>query len=442
MQLTLKNDDTRRALGAATLTLLGGGLAAPAQAEDPAGTLDVDTALLLYSESDSRVQAIEPVIQTRYSFGGQRYLSGKLVFDSLTGASPNGATPASTPQTFSGASGNTGSYETPAGETPLDDRFKDTRVALSANYGFPVSANGMLDLGLYGSTEYDFLSLGGNVRYAHDFFQHNTTLSIGAGFESDTIDPVGGVPFPLAQMQAPGSDDNGIEEDDDNNGRDNGNSDTKSVTDLTLGWTQILDPNSLMQLSYSFSSSSGYMNDPYKILSVVGVDGEPLRYVYESRPDSRTKHALYARYKRFVFDRDIVDVSYRYMTDDWGIDSHTVDLSYRWYAGDSLYLEPHLRWYTQTAADFYRIALDDGEETTLENASADYRLAQFDAITAGLKVGGKFSGGSDWSARLEWYQQTPSETGLPTNAAAGLSKFDLQSDLSAIMFTVGYHFKW
>jgi hypothetical protein len=437
--------DKRRALTAATLTLIGGGSAGVAQAEDAPGTWDFDTAVLVYTESDSRVQAIEPVIKGTYSLGGRRYFTGKLVLDSLTGSSPNGATPASTPQTFSGASGTTTGYSTPAYETPLDDRFKDTRFAAVLDYSFPVSDNGTLGVGINGSSEYDFLSLGGNVRYAHDFFQHNTTLSAGLSFEADTIDPVGGVPFPLAEMMASnnnGGGDDENEDDDDHDGRDDGSSDSKTVTDLVFGWTQVLDPNSLLQLNYSISSSSGYQNDPYKILSVVGSDGEPLRYVYESRPDSRTKNAVFARYKRLLFDRDIVDVSYRYMTDDWGIDSHTVDLAYRWAFTEHYYVEPHLRWYTQTAADFYRVALYDGEENTVDNASADTRLAQFDAYTAGFKIGSAYTHGGDWSARLEWYQQSPSITGVPDQAAQGLSKFDLQPDLSAVMLTLGYHFKW
>lgn len=437
-------NDKRRALTAATLTLLGTA-AAPANAEDR--TWDIDTAVLVYSESGGRVQAVEPVIKGTLDLGGERFFTTKLIVDTLTGASPNGATPASTPQTFSGASGGTGSYSTPAFETPLDDRFKDTRVQALLDYQFPVSANGSLGFGVTGGKEFDFLSAGANVRYSHDLFQNNTTLSAGLSFESDQIDPVGGVPIPLAEMLAAGSENDNEDEDEqdddpDGNGRDDGKSDTKTVTDAVLGWTQVLSPRSLMQFNYSLSLSNGYQNDPYKILSVVGSDGEPITYVYESRPDSRTKHAFYGRYKRLTFGRDVADASYRFMTDDWGIASHTVDFSYRWYFAAHHYLEPHLRWYTQTAADFYRVALYDGEQTTIDYASADPRLGAFDAWTAGFKVGSGMRDGGTWSARLEWYQQTSDVTGVPQQAAAGLSKFDLQEDLSAVMLTVGYRFKW
>ena len=429
----------RAALSAATLGVLGSAVAPPpataVEFEPPSLSegkkWSFDTGLLVYAESDGRVQLAEPVVAATYDLGAERALSFKLVLDTLTGASPNGATPASTVQTFSRPSGK-GDYTADPGELPLDDTFKDTRVALSAGYLFPVGENGKLDFGLNASNEFDFFSAGASTRYSHDFNQGNTTLSAGASFESDSIDPVGGVPDPMTQVTAPGA----------GNPAGRASSESKTVMDVVVGLTQVLDPDSLVQVNYSLSTSSGYHTDPYKVLSVVGTDGEPLRYVYESRPDSRTKHALFARYKRFVFARDVVDTSFRFMTDDWGVQSNTLDTTYRWNFSDNKYLEPHLRWYTQTEADFYRVALDDGEETTLTEASADPRLGNFSGYTLGLKYGQTLKSGNSWSARLEYYQQAGKLAGVPDAAAAGLEKFDLEPDMSAVMFTVGYKFKW
>ena len=448
MQLKKKPAGKRASLAAATLGLLG---AASAQAQDTVPTIPVDvpvdesakkwefdSGVLVYSESGGRVQAVEPVLQATRTFSGERALSGKLVVDSLTGASPNGATPASTPQTFSGPSGSGHSYTTPANQTPLDDSFKDTRVALSGDYLFPVSPNGKLGLGLNASSEFDFFSAGGNLRYSLDLNQHNTTLAAGLSYEADTIEPVGGTPTPLAVLPPPAED----EVEDEGGGAGGTASQSKGVTDFVAGLTQVLDPFSLVQFNYSLSTSSGYHTDPYKVLSVVGVDGEPLRYIYESRPDSRTKHAVFARYKRFLFASDVFDLSYRFMTDDWGVQSSTVDTLYRWNIGENRFVEPHLRWYTQTAADFYHVALDDGEETRVDYASADPRLGAFDGVTVGLKYGQTLRSGNQWSARLEYYQQQGKREGVPEQAAAGLEKFNLEPDLSAVMLTLGYRFKW
>ncbi len=440
----------RKRLAAATLSLLGAAVApGPASALDlelPSEQLskkwEFDTGMLVYSEAGGRVQAVEPVLKATRLFGQDRALTVKAVVDTLTGASPNGAAPASTPQTFTGPSGQ-GTYTANPGEAPLDDSFKDTRVALSADYVFPVSANGKFSYGLNGSKEYDFLSAGANARYSHDFNQHNTTLSLGLSYEADQISPVGGAPVPLSLMPPPlPPPPPGPEPEPEPEDGEGGSAETKGVTDLVLGLTQVLDPNSLVQFNYSLSTSSGYHDDPYKVLSVVGADGEPLRYVYEARPDARTKHALFARYKRFVFSSDVFDVSYRFMTDDWGVQSSTVDSLYRWNYNDRSYLEPHLRWYTQTAADFYRAALYDGEEATVDFASADPRLGAFSGYTFGLKYGHEMPSGNSWSARLEYYQQTGEREGVPEQAAAGLEKFKLEPDLSAVMFTVGYRFKW
>jgi hypothetical protein len=415
----------RASLAAATLTLLGAAPGAAAQ-----GQWQFDSGLLLYSESDGRVQAAEPVVSATRDLGDDRKLSFKLVLDALTGATPNGAAPASTPQTFTQPSGK-GTFTTAPGDTPLDDTFRDTRVAISADYLFPTGANGKLGVGANASNEYDFLSLGASARYAHDFNQGNTTLNAGLSYEADELSPVGRVPQPLGPMAAPGGQPPGREA-----------SESRSVMDVVLGVTQVLDANSLAQINYSLSASSGYHTDPYKLVSVVDANGDPLRYVYESRPDSRAKHALYARYKRFMLARDVLDTSYRFMTDDWGVRSHTVEASYRWNYSEAQYLEPRLRWYAQGEADFYRAALFDGEESTLDEASGDPRLGAFDGITVGLKYGQVLDSGSAWSVRLEYYAQRGDAAGVPAPAAVGLAKFDLAPEVSALMATFGYRFAW
>ena len=326
----------RRLLGAATLGLLGA--ASTAQAEP--GQWDVQAGSLYYAEGNGRVQAFEPSLAASLDLGDQRLLSGKLTLDTLTGASPNGATPSSRAQTFSGASGKGKTYTVPAYQLPLDPYFKDTRVAGNAAYQFRAGSDGTLGFGVDGSVESDFLSLGANTRYAHDFNDGNTTLSAGLGLELDAISPHGGFHAPLSSV--PMSTGGGREQADDEGGR--GGSKTKTVVDLRAGVTQVLDRTSFLQLNYSLSQSSGYQNDPYKFLSVVGRSGEPLDYVYEARPGSRTKHALFLRYKRFVFGRDIVDLSGRYMVDSWGITSQTAEASYRLYLGGDYFLEPHARY--------------------------------------------------------------------------------------------------
>ena len=411
-------------LAAAALSLLG--VAAPAQAEDHGWVIDTGT--LIYSETDGRVQAIEPKVVASKDLGDDRSVQVGLTLDALTGASPNGAAPAAQAQTFTRPSGS-GSYTVPAGELPLDDTFRDTRVALDANYVRPWGQD-RVNVGLALSKEYDYLSLGLSGGWSHDFNAKSTTLSISGGIASDQMNPEGGVPMGLQRQDGGGTPNRA------------GDRDSKQVNDLVIGLTQVLTPESLVQFNYSFSHSSGYLNDPFKFLSVVDVNGVPQQYVFENRPDTRTKHALYGQYKRFVRDRDVLDASYRFLTDDWGITSHTFDLAYRWNLSESRYWEPHVRLYQQSEAGFYHSALFSGEESQLAEASSDPRLGAYTGLTLGLKYGTTLANGNPLSFRLEFYTQQGKAEGVPVQAAAALSQFDLEPTLDAAMLTVGYRFKW
>ena len=404
MQLN-SHRNVRAVLVTATCALLG--QAGSGVQADP-GDWTFDSALLYYTEKD-RVSAIEPVFQVRREMLDDATLDFKLVFDALTGASANGAMPGSQVQTFTRPSGN-GTYDIAPGETPLDDTFHDTRGAFSANWTRWLNSSWKMTLGGNVSSEYDFQSVGANILFARDFNRRNTTMSFGLSLEADSIDPVGGLPTPLARMATTPAD--GIEssvtpgvDEDDFDVR--ASSDSKSVTDLLVGVTQVLGRNGLLQLNYTYSQSDGYLTDPYKLVSVMDTDpatlGEPLHHLYESRPDVRAKHGLYAGAK-WWFDGDILNASYRYMTDDWGIDSHTVDVRYRFAIGNASYIEPHLRYYTQSAADFYRRALLE-TDVLPEIVSADYRLGDLDGTTLGVQYGTRIGKG-ELRVRVERYLQS------------------------------------
>src|SRR5690606_37418871 len=145
-------------------------------------------------------------------------------------------------------------------------------------------------------------------------------------------------------------------------------------------------------------------------------DGRGNVYLYEERPDARLKHALFWQGKRQLQNGDIVDLSYRFMFDDWGITSHTLDLRYRWDLGQ------HYR----TTSNYQ----------SQEEVSADYRLGDMDAWTVGLKYGYRMSGERELYGRLSFYQQTNSGD----NGFGKLQSQELYPDTTATMLTVGYRF--
>jgi len=426
-------------LAAATCGLLGVLPAAPVAAQE-APDWEIDSSLLYYGEDNNRVTDGSLMISARRRLDEDRSYNLTLTVDSLTGATPSGAVPANVVQTFTGPSGG-GSYVVQPGETPYDTNFLDTRIALSGSWNQALGDAMRYGIGFSSSDEYDYLHLGLNGRLERDFNNRNTTVFVGAAFGQDKVKPVGGTPVGLAPMF--GEDDENEEDDDEDRNVDL----TKDVVDVLFGVTQVLSRRSLLELSFSYGQSDGYLTDPYKILSVVdpltgapvpGLEDEvPYLYLYEKRPDSRAKHSLFAEW-RHAFDRDSMAINFRLMDDDWGVQSQTVDARYRWNINDDSYLEPHLRYYTQSAADFYRTVLFQGDPQP-DFASADHRLADMGAYTAGFKYGRRTQRG-EFSIRLEYYRQEGDPS--PGSAVGDLASFELVPPLTAIIAQFGYKFRF
>jgi hypothetical protein len=443
----MANNDKRigEALAVAACGLLGAAAPSASRAAEPGSGWDVDTAFLFYGESDGRVKDASVSGLAIRDFGDERKLSLDMTLDTLTGASPNGAIASDLPQTFTSPSGRS-TYTTPAGEIPLDSSFHDTRVALNASWSQPFARLYSVDAGLGFSSEIDYQHLGLNAGITRDFNQRNTTASFSVAYGFDTVKPVGGVPAPFAAMgDAVGEDDEG------NASGQAGSNQDKKVLDVLAGFSQVLGRHSVLRVNYSYSDSSGYLTDPYKVLTVVDpVTGEPVLrtpppgvegpggiYLFEHRPDSRRRQGLYTELRQ-DFSGNVLQLGYRYSTDDWGIDSHTLEGRLRFPLGESGYLEPHLRYYTQTAASFYRYSLANGAPLP-EFASADARLADMDAYTVGVKYGHQTPQGNEWSARLEYYEQTAK---APAETLIGNQPGTVQMpDFSAVILQFSYHFK-
>ena len=99
------------------------------------------------------------------------------------------------------------------------------------------------------------------------------------------------------------------------------------------------------------------------------------------------------------------------------------------------YLQPHIRYYTQTAAEFYKPYLLQSEALPTY-ASADYRLAEYDAVTLGMEYGWKTASNNTWRVALEYYTQSPTE---PTTFGA-LQDQTLLPEWNAVMLRVNYSF--
>jgi len=400
----------RQALAVATCTLLG---TAPqsGHAADNAENWRVDGSILYYSEQD-RVTVIEPVVFARRTFADDSALTLRLVYDSMTGASANGATLTNAPQTFTSPSG-TSTYTTPANQTPLH-QFSDQRVALAAEWEKPVNRMRRYVYGATISTENDYQSFGLSTTLLQDFNDKLSTFTAGLAGSYDLVQPIGGVPTPMQLLSTvvPSS---GGDEGGDGGGKG------KASLDGIVGFTQVLTRRLLTQFNYSIGYASGYLTDPYKVLSVINATGATVDYRYESRPDTRIRQSLYWK-TVYHLPHDVVHFSYRHYWDDWGVSADTVDLHYRLELWKGSYLQPHVRYATQNAADFYIHSLLNTNPAPV-HASADYRLGDLVTTTVGLKFGLPVGKSSELSLRVE--SMTQSGNSHPADAIGIQKGFDL-----------------
>ena len=411
----------RNAVTAMTAALLGTGLAGAADQNQN------DFSVLEYSEPNG-IRATEGILSLNKQWKTVNNFGFRFTYDGLTGATPNGGVPSGRAQTFTRPSGR-GSYTVPAGAIPMDHSFHDNRVAFDLNLSRPLGRMSTVNAGAHLSLEHDYSSIGVSGGLTRDFNHKNTALGTSLSYSHDAVSPVGGFRVPFSSMPAPVA----------GQRRGNRGSKPKQVYDAVLTLTQVLDRNTLFRLNYSFDRSTGYLTDPYKLLSLVlpqdSVNaGDAVDYLYENRPSTRNKNAIYSQLRHYMWG-NAVDVSYRYFWDTWGIRSHTGELLFDWQVGRDKSLVPHIRWYHQSAADFYRLFLVQGAPLPAY-ASADTRLARFSALTFGLEYRFPVFSRIQMGISGEYYFQLIDRS--PPEAFGSLRGLNLIPKTDALMFRMTF----
>ena len=410
-----------------------------------------DSALLVYQEAGGRVMAIEPQANLAVHGASGEVLTLGIIFDAVSGATPNGAAPSDKIQTFVvplKAQGSTATVTSASGggtvihlpptpgqiasaalgvqyivapnTLPMDKGFHDHRAAASLGWSQPLGTISLIGIGGSYSREQDYQAISVNARIAQNFNNDNTTVSLGINTEFDSSFPFGGVPTPLTSMTPAWK-----------------TPSTRNKTQLgfVLGWTEVVSRHWLMQLNYSYDTQSGYQNDPYRVLSLVNAtSGEPVDYLYENRPNKRQSQSIFWDNK-FDFGPSVTELSFRYFKDSWGITSKTAELSERINLFSSFYVEPSARWYQQSAANFFHSYLVQGQALPAY-ASSDSRLADFTSLTYGMQVGFKPTGRTELYLRGGYYQQTG--TSHPAGAIGQLAQQNLFGGTNATFAFVGY----
>jgi hypothetical protein len=411
----------------------------------------LDAALLVYQESGGRVSAIEPTLDFTMHAADGRQLSLGTVADAVSGATPNGAVPSNQPQNFvtpisaqhsttsvtSASGGSTiivlpptpgqiataalgRQYTVAANTLPVDKGFHDHRLGASAGWAQPWGRISEVGIGGGYSRESDYQAVTLNTHVSQDFNSKNTTASLALNGEFDSSFPFGGVPTPLTVMNAQWK-----------------TPTTKNKTQLgfVLGLTQVVSRRWLMQLNYAFDKQAGYQDDPYRIISQVNAStGTPEQSLYENRPNNRQSQSIFWDNKVDA-GPTVTDLSLRYFTDSWGVHSTTAELAERINLGTAFYIEPSLRWYRQSAANFFHNYLVSGQ-TLPTYATSDARLGAFTGLTWGGKVGFALNKRSELYLKGEYYDQTGN--GHPANAIGQLKQQNLFPGTKAAIAFIGY----
>ena len=277
---------------------------------------------------------------------------------------------------------------TPTGEAPppgshqvVLSRMEDIRRAQSADisYKFPQVS---VAAGYVRSVESDYISDGFSLNTLTDFNQKNTTLLLGYGHAADEIQ--------TAFMPE---------------------SRSKTSDDLIVGVTQLLGPNTTLAFNVSWGRSRGYLSDPYKLVETALLFPPLLVTVPENRPGEKTKAIGYLGLNHNVGSmHGAIEASYRFYEDTYGITSHTFGLEWFQKLGPHFILSPGVRYYRQSAADFYYASLDAAGVTPGVTPSgrgpyysSDYRLDKLESLSLGLKLVAKLNDNVSFDVSYERY---------------------------------------
>ena len=318
-----------------------------------------------------------------YSVTGMAPIAGKWsISTTYTNDSVSGASPDFKPKDFKPII---------SGASPIKENRQSVDLSLTRYF-----SNGALTLGSSYSKENDYISRSYSAQQSISTEDKNTTFTLGGSYTTDTINPNY-------------KDDHTIFYD-------------KRVVSGLIGVTRILTKQDIVQCNIGYSRGKGYYSDPYKL--------------YDERPDKRESKTVTTRWNHH-FDRQdgTSRISYRYYTDTYGIKAHTFGVEYVQPLPNEWTVTPLVRFYSQTAANFYLPNFSDTGQDLPTYYSLDQRLSAFGAFTIGLKVEKKIA--KDWlvDAKYESYEQRQ-EWSLSGGGDASIPPFKARS----IQLGLSYNF--
>jgi len=313
-----------------------------------------------YTEDDNRITVKTQGALIEQDLGTDMHVKVEGVIDAIAGATPTG-------------------LPFPAGSTSVDlsssawqymkDRRKAWNTEISRQFpGFNLA------VGLANSREHDYVSTGWSVNTVTDFNQKNTELLAGVAGTDDDVQEYFQPDHHYLK---------------------------KRSNDALLGFTQLLDPRTTVGLNLSWGHETGYLSDPHRLVAynIVADPGPPPiilpSSIGENRPDHSTKWTVLATLNHAFPDlHAAVEATYRFYHATSGTNANMVQFTWIQRLGDHFVLQPDVRWYEQTAANYYYYDLTQTSIVPTGPApnpqgpffSSDYRLSALRSVSYAMKV--------------------------------------------------------
>ncbi len=210
------------------------------------------------------------------------------------------------------------------------------------------------------SNENDYQSNFGGINGRWDFNQKLTTLNGGFSYTSSTISAI------LDHDPSPYI--NKIEFQDriENRGGSEILNENRDEWAAGFSLSQILNPHTVVEGSFGYKHSSGFLSNPYKAVTTIFVDPEQIssdpsipipgnvKALMEKRPDKRNQFNFAARLVQYIEPMDAaLHFNYNFSHDDWDINAHTFEADWVQPLGKGWSVTPRIRYYSQNQANFY-----------------------------------------------------------------------------------------
>lgn len=229
----------------------------------------------------------------------------------------------------------------------------DKYFSIDAGVWYAWSDQTTLSGGVSFAKEYDYTSVGLNLKWAYDTESKNDTIVLKASAFFDTLD--------LIRFT----------------GQQDGDDDRTSIS-FGAGWTHVFGPDTVGTVNWDLTIQNGFLATPYNSVFVAGTE------VPEELPDSRVRNAVHARVRHLLLEDFAIEPGAGVYFDTWGAFAFNLELHAYWeVVPGTLILHPSYRFHWQSEVDDFT---DPDDPILPEFRTQDSDLAEFTSHTVGLKA--------------------------------------------------------